>query len=365
MSGQVQLSNLIFTHNWEDPAVDEAAFALTAGANIFTITSGGCNTLGLLRFNPKAIYCVDINPAQTWLMELKQAAFRGLSHAELLSFLGVREENRRIDMYDGIKNYLSIDARNFWDGQTKRIRRGLIMNGRYERFARIAGALIRFLEGKEKTRKFFETWTLEEQAAFYRNRWDHFGWRMIFKIMFNKKRLAKKGLKADYFHFDDGSASFSESFYRRASHAMTSIPASTNYFLALYLLGHYLNEDALPAYLQEKNFVSIRQEISRIHPVTADSKLWLKKQPADFFDAMGLSNICELMDDQDTFMLFNEVQRTAKRGARIVFRNLMVPREVPVSLRHSIVEDEARSRELRLADRSFVYSKVAVYDVLK
>ena len=46
------------------------------GDTVFTITSGGCNTLGFLRFNPTAVHCVDINPAQNHLMELKKAAFK-------------------------------------------------------------------------------------------------------------------------------------------------------------------------------------------------------------------------------------------------------------------------------------------------
>lgn len=71
------------------------------------------------------------------------------------------------------------------------------------------------------------------------------------------------------------------------------------------------------------------------------------------------------MDDNDTGKLFTEVARTARAGARIVFRNLMVPREVPEGLRGCIVKDEAESMRLRNGDRSFVYSKTAVYEVKK
>ena len=362
---QVKLSRLIFSHNWEDPAADEQALRLKRGDTIFTITSGGCNTLGFLRFEPEAIYCVDINPAQTYLMELKKAAITCFSHEELLEFMGLRERRHRLEMYKRLRGWLSPEAQQFWQKHRKVICRGIIMSGRYERFSKIAGMVIRFLQGRSQTQHFFQLTSLEEQEVFYNKTWDTKRWHSIFALLFNKKRLAAKGLNSDYFHFDDGSSSFSESFYIRASHAMKNIPVASNYFLSLYLLGHYYDENHVPDYLQKKNYEVIKNNIGRIHPVTGDSKYWLQKQPTGLFNAMSLSNICELMDDNDTCKLFTEVARTAKNGARIIFRNLMVPREVPERLRSHIVKDEVESGRLQQMDRSFVYSKVAAYQIKK
>ncbi|RTL60256.1 MAG: DUF3419 family protein [Sphingobacteriales bacterium] len=365
IKGQVQLHQLIFTHNWEDPACDESALQLKPGQTVFTITSGGCNSLGFLRFNPGLIYCTDINPAQTWLMELKQAAIKKLDYSSLLEFFGIRHHNDRKSIYLSLQNELSKEGQLFWQNHLPLIKKGIVMNGRYERFVKIAGTLMRLLQGPGKTKSFFRLKTIEEQKKFYETQWDNRRWRWIFKTMFNKRRLAKKGLNADYFHFDDGSSSFSESFYKRAGHAIKDIPVGSNYFIALYLLGHYLSEESLPAYLQENNFDIIKKNIGRIKPVTADSKYWLQQQPPELFDAFALSNICELMDDADTHKLFSEVIRTAKPDAKIIFRNLMIPREVPQDLQSFIIKDTASSKELQQADRSFVYGKVAAYIVNK
>ena len=146
---------------------------------------------------------------------------------------------------------------------------------------------------------------------------------------------------------------------------MTDLPAQSNYFISLYLLGHYLNETAVPEYLKVENFNSIKKNIDKIFPVSADSKYWLEQQKDNMFDAFALSNICELMNDKDTHKLFCEVIRTAKPGARIIFRNLMIPREVPEDLRGVIVKDDILSKEIQQSDRSFVYGKVAAYTVNK
>jgi S-adenosylmethionine-diacylglycerol 3-amino-3-carboxypropyl transferase len=363
--GQVQLEKLIFTMNWEDPLVDEQALRIKAGDTVFTITSGGCNTLGFLRFNPKAIYCVDINPAQTFLMELKQSAFRNLDHGGILSFFGLTNHISRKKTFQQLSNDLSPDARLFWKNNMGVIENGILMHGRFERFVKIAGRLMRLIQGSGKTKHIFQLDTLQQQKQFYDQQWNNARWQWIFKAMFNKHSLAKKGLNADYFHFDDGSASFSESFLRRAGHALCDLPVRSNYFMALYLLGQYLNQDDIPPYLKYEHFRVIKSNIDLIKPVTADSKYWLMQQPDNCFDGMALSNICELMDDVDTNKLFQEVLRTSKPLARLVFRNLMIPREVPDKLRSSILKNEAFSKELQYSDRSFVYGKVASYTIVK
>jgi S-adenosylmethionine-diacylglycerol 3-amino-3-carboxypropyl transferase len=365
LAGQVQLSKLIFTHNWEDAAIDEKVLKIKSSDTVFTITSGGCNSLGFLRFNPASIYCVDINPAQNYLMELKKAAFKELDYETCMAFFGLNKCKERKKIFALLQKYLSQDASDFWYKQREVIAKGIIMNGRYEQFVKIAGSLLRLLQGRRKVKTFFTLSSIEEQKKFYEERWDNKRWRWIFNTMFNKKRLAKKGLVNDYFQFDDGSSSFSESFYKRASHVMKDIAVESNYFIALYFLGHYLNRQNVPEYLREENFSAIKSNIDKIQPVSADSKYWLERQPANMFDAFALSNICELMDDKDTHKLFSEVIRTAKPDARIIFRNLMIPREAPEDLRCSIIKDELLSRQIQFEDRSFVYGKVAAYKVNK
>ncbi len=363
--GQVQLSKLIFTHNWEDPAIDEKVLSVKTGDTVFAITSGGCNCLGFLRFNPSAIYCVDINPAQNYLMALKKAAFKELDYETCIAFMGLTKCNYRMKIFSTLQKHLSDEALRFWNQNTSVIAKGVIMNGRYEKFVKIAGRLLRLLQGSKKVQTFFSLSSVNEQKEFYEKHWDNKKWRWIFNTMFNKKRLAKKGLVSDYFHFDDGSSSFSESFYKRASHVMKDIPVNTNYFIALYFLGHYLDDVHIPEYLKPENFLIIKNNIDKIHPVSADSKYWLLQQPAEMFDAFALSNICELMDDTDTHKLFSEVIRTAKPGARMIFRNLMIAREVPDDLRSAIIKDEQVSKQIQFEDRSFVYGKVAAYNINK
>jgi S-adenosylmethionine-diacylglycerol 3-amino-3-carboxypropyl transferase len=205
--------------------------------------------------------------------------------------------------------------------------------------------------------------TRQEQELYYDQTWNTRRLQLLFKIIFNKRILARRGLVADYFHFDDGSKSFAESFYNRSKKAFRDIPIKENYFLSLYLLGRYENE--LPDYLKRENYDIIKSRLDRIQFSTAEAQTWLDSMPDESIHCFALSNICELMSEKDTHRLFSAVARTGTKNARVIFRNLMIPREVPGDLSNIIVKDETLSKEIQFNDRSFVYGKVAAYHMLK
>ena len=326
---QVPIFKLVFAQNWEDPESDQAALKIKSGDTVFAITSGACNVLGFLLSDPEIIYSVDINPAQSFILELKIAAIKALDFEEFIAFAGLKEHADRTTLYDKIKPFLPGESQAFWETQYKIIKDGFFMNGKYERFIRLAGKFINTLQGKRKVSLLFADKSKQEQESYFDNVWNTKRFHYIFKIIFNKYMLARRGLVADYFHFDDGSKSFAESFYNRSKKAFRDIPVRGNYFLSLYLLGKYRNENELPAYLKKENYDIIKSRLDRIKFYTAEAQEWLDTMPDDSINCFALSNICELMSEKDTRRLFSSVSRAGRKNARIIFRNLMIPREVP------------------------------------
>jgi S-adenosylmethionine-diacylglycerol 3-amino-3-carboxypropyl transferase len=362
---QVSLAKLVFTHNWEDPGSDHVALRIKDNDAVLAITSGGCNVLGFLLSNPKVIYSIDINPAQSYLLELKIAAIQSLSFDEFISFAGLKENGSRLSLYERIKPSLSVNAITFWNGRQTLLTKGFIMNGKYERFIRLAGTFIQLLQGKKRVQGLFEEKGQSEQESYFDNVWNTKRFRYLFAILFNKRVLAKRGLVSDYFHFDDGSKSFAESFFNRSKKAFRNIPIKGNYFLSLYLSGRYKNDSEVPEYLKKENFDLLKSRVDRIKIITAEAQNWIDTMPDESIDCFALSNICELMSEKDTCRLFSAVYRTATPGSRVIFRNLMIQREVPDNLKHEIEKDESLSKNIFENDRSFVYGKVAAYTISK
>lgn len=362
---QVELWNLLFGMNWEDPESDRRALEVRPGDTVFAVTSGGCNALTMLLEDPGKIYAVDINPTQSYLLELKCAAIRRLSYDELHAFLGLVPCERRWEIFQSLRADLSAPALGYWGQQQGALLRGVIYAGRYESFIRLFNRCLALIQGKHRIEGFLRCETLDQQRAYFDTRWNTFQWRLLFQLLLNKHVLAKRGLTADYFKFDDGTSSFADSFLLRAKHAMREIPVASNYFIAQYLRGRYLSDTAIPAYLQQQNLPIVRERLDRIETISSDAQGWLKGQQDASIDAFSLSNICELMSVEETGRLFAEVYRSGKHDAGICFRNLIVPRAVPESLQARIVLNEELSRDLLARDRSFVYSRVQAFRVRK
>src|SRR5215216_1536055 len=136
---QVALFKLVFTHNWEDPESDHTALKIQSNDTVLAITSGGCNVLGFLLFDPELIYSVDVNPAQSYLLELKIAAIKCLDFDDFISFAGLQPANNRLEAYEGLKPYLTEEALGFWNTQSSILSGGFLMSGKYERFIKLAG----------------------------------------------------------------------------------------------------------------------------------------------------------------------------------------------------------------------------------
>ena len=360
---QVAISQLLFGMSWEDPASDQRALSIKPGETLVTIGSGGCNSLTLLLDDPGKVYAVDINASQSSLLELKREAVRRLDYQVLRQFLGIDEADNRWETFCDLQSKLSEEASRYWTSKADAIRAGVVYQGRYESFIQKFGKVLALVQGKKRIEGFFRCETLEQQRHYFEKRWNTVQWRLLFQLAFNKRMLAKRGLTADYFKFDDGSSSFAESFFRRSKHAMCNIPIQGNYFLAQYLRGQYWSEEAVPAYMKRENLPLVKERLDRLEIVTADAQSWLGRQPSASIDAFSLSNICELMSPQEAVRLFTEVARTARPGARICFRNLIVPRAAPESLQSKIQLQEGLSAELLALDRSFVYSRVQAYVV--
>jgi S-adenosylmethionine-diacylglycerol 3-amino-3-carboxypropyl transferase len=362
---QVELSKLVFTHNWEDPASDHAALRIRSGDSLMCITSGGCNAIGFLLFDPKQIYAVDINPAQSFVLELKLAAIRKLSYDDFKAFMGLSPCEDRLHLFSTLEPELSADALNFWKTRREVLKNGLLMSGKFERFIKMAGKFLTVMQGKRRIDGLLREKSLEEQHRYFDEIWNTRRFQYLFKILFNKRVLARRGLVADYFHFDDGSRSFAESFYNRSRKAFRNLPVADNYFLSLYLTGTYRTSFHVPEYLKKENYETIRSRVDRIKIITRDAQSWLQSIDDGAIDCFALSNICELMSEEETLKLFTEVIRTAGPQARIIFRNLMIPREVPPSLQSTIRKNESLSKTIFDNDRSFVYGKVAAYEVIR
>ncbi|MNR81147.1 hypothetical protein D3C72_118830 [compost metagenome] len=346
-----------YSNCWEDPAILQEALQVGPGDVCFSITSGGCNTLDLLRHDPAKVVALDFNPSQNHLLRLKIACFKALEHGEMLEFLGVRASTRREALYQKLREELSAEAQAFWDANPKLIARGVLVSGRLERYLLTFGKLMRLFYGKKRLLRFFACESLEAQRAYYDRDIDGPLWRMMFDVFFSRTVMTRTKDK-EHFRLVDF-RDFGRIFRARAEHAFTRIPARSNYFLALILLGRYFDEDALPAYLAPESFAIMRERVDRVEIVTGEIEQFLLSVPDETFTRFNVSNLFDWIQTPIFVRLHEEIVRTGRDGARMANWNTLLARAIPSEVT-KIERLAERGAELLLRDRAFLYANFEV-----
>lgn len=112
---QAQFSDFIYSFVWEDPEEDVRRMKITSNDEMLVITSAGDNALDyLVNAGPTSIHCVDMNPCQGHLLELKIAAFKCLPYEDVWALFGEGKHANFPALLDELAPYLSSAAYQFW-----------------------------------------------------------------------------------------------------------------------------------------------------------------------------------------------------------------------------------------------------------
>ena len=356
--------DILYAQCWEDPQMDRKAFQIGPEDVVFSITSGGCNTLAFLADNPKKVIALDISPYQNYLLELKMAAFSGLSYDELLEFIGVLPCTRRAAYYQRIAGQLHPESRAYWDAQPEKITNGILHAGRYEGYMRLLRRLLTLLVGRDLPQALYACQTLEQRQQLFETRWDNLRWKLFTQVFLSRRFMTALFTRA-FFKQVEGDFSFGEHFRKKARKALTELPLQENYFLAYILLGNYYSTDYLPDYLKKENYERIKSRLDRVEIVTGSCGDYFDRLAPDSLSRFNFSNIFEWMPAEDFHNLLQKTIRVARDGSILTYRNLLVPRFRPESLSTWIQPDPVLSAALSNTDRSFIYRAYQVEKIVK
>jgi len=164
-------NDILYAQCWEDPETDRTALQIKSTDTLFSITSGGCNVLTFLLDNPAKIIALDLNPYQNYLLELKIAAYRHLRYTELLQFMGVTDFSDRRQLYQRLRSDLSRNARQYWDQNEKKIIRGIIHCGRYERYMQLLRYILTLIIGRTVIQRMLHTRQPGARLELFQKKW--------------------------------------------------------------------------------------------------------------------------------------------------------------------------------------------------
>ena len=370
-------SNLVYAQIWEDPAVDLEALALDSSCRIITIASGGCNVLSYLTAGPGHITAVDINAAHIALNRLKLAAALHLPDYEAFyRFFGAADTRANIAAFrQYILPHLDAQTAHYWQG-----RHGLRRRRQIRRFTSNfyrAGLLGTFIGASHlvarlngvNPRVMLQARTLEEQRRIFDQKFAPLFNRRALRWLVNRPAsLYGLGIPPAQYKAlaGDSEGGMADVLRQRLERLACGFPLSENYF-AWQAFGRRYSPSGWrcrPTF-DPNNFALVRKYASRVSVHHSSLTVHLERGLPPDLDRYVLLDAQDWMGDAELTDLWREITRTARPGARVIFRTAGEPTIFPGRIPEDIL---ARwhyaadvSRELTRKDRSAIYGGFHLY----
>lgn len=368
---------LVYAQIWEDPAIDMEALELDADSDLITIASGGCNMLSYLTAGPRSITAVDLNTAHVALGRLKIAAARHLpTHDAFHRFFARAGRRENIEAYrDHVRPHLDDVTRRYWEGRDLTGRRRI---GAFSRNFYTRGLLGQFIGGahlvarlyRVDPREILEAGSVEEQRRIFETRMAPiFDKPFVRWLTQQPASLFGLGIPpAQYEALCDGEADGMAAVLRqRLEKLACDFEIRQNYFAWQAFGRGYGNAPhaPVPPYLEEAHYRAVADRVDRIAIHHRNFAEHLAQQPDGALNRYVLLDAQDWMTDEQLTTLWSEITRTARSGARVIFRTAARPSLLPGRLPDAILDrwryEEDRSEDYTRRDRSAIYGGFHLY----
>ncbi|MGY4397597.1 S-adenosylmethionine-diacylglycerol 3-amino-3-carboxypropyl transferase [Sphingomonas sp. UYAg733] len=366
---------LVYAQIWEDPAVDMEALAIQSDNHVVTIASGGCNVLSYLTADPRAITAVDLNTAHIALNRLKLVAARHLPDYEAFHrFFARADSQANVLAYRAyIRPHLDETTRRYWEGRDligrRRIAgfaRGVYKSGLLGNFIGAAHLVARL--GGVNPKILLKARTIEEQREIFdRDFAPLFDKGFIKWLTDQPASLFGLGIPPAQYEALAGDEKMAVVLRERLEKLACDFDIKDNYF-AWQAFGRGYGRGpmaSLPPYLQHDHYDEIVARADRIDVRHTNFTDYLRSRPDGSLDRYILLDAQDWMTDEQLNDLWSEITRTARGGARVLFRTAGAPTILPGRVADAILSRwdyrAGESLDYTRRDRSSIYGGVHLY----
>jgi S-adenosylmethionine-diacylglycerol 3-amino-3-carboxypropyl transferase len=344
---------------WEDADVLLDGLDIQPGDDCLAIASAGDNALAMLTRRPGRVVAIDRSAAQLACLALRVAAYRRLSHGELLELVGSKESARRRALYARCRPVLSDAARRFWDRRPGLVEAGIGAAGRFERYFRVfRRAVLPLCHSRRRVAALLQKKSPAARRAFYERVWNNRRWRLLMRAFCSEWVL---GFGRDRRFFEQVDGPVARPLLRRFRRALTALDPSENPYLEWILTGRHRR--TRPLALREEHFETIRAHLDRLSWRRASLAGVLRDQPDGSFDRFNLSDVFEYVAPPRYRALLGELARVGRPGGRLAYWNLFVDRQRPPELAGRLRSCSDEARRLHERDKALFYKRFVLEEV--
>jgi len=357
---------LSYAQCWEDFGILREALDVGPEDDVLSVSSAGDNSFALALQGARSVTLIDLSEPQLAVAELK---LRGghLPYADFLTLLGLSPDGAEgswdstsaLAIYRTLRSRLTDRARGFFDERSDLLEQGLVRSGRFEGYLdTFRRKVLPLVHTKATIRGLLALENLEDQQAYYDDKWNTWRWRGLFRLFFSRFVMAKLGRSEEHFAQVEGNVA--DRLLDRAGHALTQIPIRSNPFMQWILSGDFTDLEQAHPYLSKEGHARLREIEERVQFVHAPLEAWLDQAGPNAFSAYNLSNIFEYMPADAHAAILERVAGVSRPGARIAYWNLFVDRQAPDALQARLERDKESGDALLQRDRAFFYQAFRV-----
>jgi S-adenosylmethionine-diacylglycerol 3-amino-3-carboxypropyl transferase len=284
--GFVHGNNLVYNTCWEDPRLDRVALELKPTDRIMMITSAGCNALDYVLQGPEHIHCIDVNPRQNALLDLKIAAIKKLAYEDFFQFFGRGGHPHAAQIYrQTLRAALPEPSQQYWDRHIRAFsgspsKPSFYFHGTSGMFARSVNLYVdKVARIRGPVMELFNAKSIAEQNEVYDHKLRKVFWTKFVRwIVSRDSTLSLLGVPRSQRHevereYPGGIGQFIEDSVETV---MTKLPIHDNYFWRVYMTGHY-TPTCCPEYVKAENFEKLKGLVDRISTHTMTILDFLKQ----------------------------------------------------------------------------------------
>jgi S-adenosylmethionine-diacylglycerol 3-amino-3-carboxypropyl transferase len=359
IAARADFSHIRYAQVWEDADILLQALDIQPGQVCLSIASAGDNALAMLSRSPERLIALDLSPAQLACLELRVAAYRELSHDELLILVGSKSGKAREALYQRCRSQLSADVQQFWDRNSTAIRRGIGGAGRFERYFEVFRRyILPLIHSREQVNRLLKGGTFEQRQTFYQQEWDTWRWRLLFHLFFSRSVMGL-GRDPSFFKYVEGSVG--DRILQRTHYALTALNPAENPYLQWILIGQHLT--ALPYALRPENFDAIRNSLDRLEWHCTSLENFLDAVGENAIDHYNLSDIFEYLSPDNYHQLLQRLIKAGRPSGRLAYWNMLVPRSRPATMANQLQPLTKLAHSLHAQDKAFFYSSFIVEEI--
>ncbi len=361
IANKTNFSAIRYAQCWEDADILLEALDIQPGHTCLSIASAGDNALAMVSKGPARVIAIDLNPAQLACLELRVAAYRTLSHPELLELIGSTPGQDRAELYRRCRAQLSPPVRDFWDARPQAIAAGIGGIGKFERYFSIfRRRVLPLAHSRRRIEQMLAGGCRADREIFYQRAWNNWRWQLMFRLFFSRRVMGRLGRDPSFFEYVEGSVS--DKILARTRHATTALNPADNPYMQWILTGRHTT--ALPYALRPENFEAIRANLHRLEWRCLSLEDFLANRNGYVIDRYNLSDIFEYMSTDNYHRLLRKLVAAGRPGSRLAYWNMLAPRSRPQSMAHQLQPLSKLAHRLHQADKAFFYSRFVVEEVV-